>query len=302
MTTVLTDQDAPRARTGTPGQQVIRWLRDNGRAASVPAAILAGFVLMAIAAPILAPYGALEVVRGPDGNLARLSGPSLAHPFGTTAYGNDVLSQIIWGSRRAIVVGGLAAAVAVTLGVNIGLIAGYKGGFVDAILMRLTDAAFAVPFLPLAIVLIGLFGRSDFVLLLVIGGLFWRTTARVVRAQVLSVKERTFVVAAKVAGASPRRILFRHIAPNVHSLAILYGILLVAEAVLAEAMLSFLGLAPANSVSWGTIMNAAFTSGQLRNAWWWAFFPGLFITLLVLTTSLLGRTYEKRQSLRKGTR
>ncbi|WP_375002924.1 ABC transporter permease [Aeromicrobium sp. CTD01-1L150] len=263
----------------------------------LPLSVFAVFIVMAVGAPLLAPYGPAEVVRT-DGSLVRLSPPSFAHPFGTTSYGHDVLSQVIWGSRRALVIGGSAAAVALLIGVNVGLVAGYLRGPVDAVLMRITDMAFALPFLPLAIVLIGLFGRSDLTLLLVIGFLFWRTTARVVRSQVLSVKERTFVQAARVAGASAPRVLFRHIAPNVFNIAALYGILLISEAVLAEAMLSFLGLAPAGSTSWGTVMNAAFNSGQLRIAWWWAFFPGLFITLFVLATSLLGVAYEKSRRLR----
>lgn len=283
------------------GRAWLRWLTAD-RSRWLPVLGFGVFVVIALLAPLMARYGVLEVVRGEDGSIARLLPPSRSHPFGTTSYGHDVFSQVVWGTQRALMVGGLAAVVAVVIGVNVGLLAGYAGGVVDTVLMRVTDAAFALPFLPLAIVLIGLFGRSDTTLLLVIGCLFWRTTARVVRAQVLSLKERTFVKAARVAGASPTRILFRHIAPNVNNIAILYGIFLVAEAVLAEAMLSFLGLAPSGSVSWGTIMNASFSSGQLRNAWWWAFFPGLAIMLFVLTASLLGKAYEKSQEIYRGER
>jgi peptide/nickel transport system permease protein len=253
------------------------------------------FVAMALLAPTVAPYGPFERIRTADGELARSLSPSWEHPFGTTAYGRDVLSQVIWGTSRTLSVGFVGALVTVVIGVNIGLIAGYFGGRTDAILMRITDSAYAIPFLPFAIVLVGILGRSDAVLLLAIALLFWRTTARVVRSQVLTVKQRTFVRAAVVSGARDRRVLYRHIAPNVVPLAILYGVLLICEAVIAEASLSFLGLAPPNSISWGTIMFDAFTSSDLRTAWWWAFFPGLAITTFVLCTSLLGRAYEQAQ-------
>ena len=256
------------------------------------------FVVVALIAPMLAPYGPFERVRLPNGELARSVPPSLDHPFGTTAYGRDVLSQVIWGTSRTLSVGFVGAFVTVLIGVNVGLIAGYRGGRIDATLMRITDSAYAIPFLPFAIVLVGILGRSDAVLLLAIGLLFWRATARVVRAQVLTLKERTFVRAAVVSGAQGRRVLYRHLAPNVLPLALLYGVLLVCEAVIAEASLSFLGLAPPNSISWGTIMFDAFTSTELRSAWWWAFFPGLAVTTFVLSTTLIGRAYDQAQRAR----
>ncbi|TCN40755.1 peptide/nickel transport system permease protein [Kribbella orskensis] len=264
-----------------------------------PALIAIGlFVMIAVLAPWIAPYGPFDRLQTSDGSLARSLPPSLEHPFGTTSYGRDVFSQVIWGTQRTLSVGLVGALATVAVGVNVGLIAGFAGGRTDSLLMRITDSAYAVPFLPFAIVLVGLLGRSDAVLLLAIAALFWRTSARVVRSQVLTLKERTFVRAAVVAGANRRRVLYKHIAPNVASLAMLYGIFLVAEAVLAEASLSFLGLAPPNSISWGTIMFDAFTSPDLRTAWWWAFFPGLTITVFVLCTSLLGRAYESAQAQR----
>ncbi|TDE12163.1 ABC transporter permease [Jiangella asiatica] len=256
------------------------------------------FVLVALIGPWIALYGPFDRLRLANGELARSVPPSLEHPFGTTSYGRDVLSQVIWGTRRTLVVGFAGALVTVVIGVNIGLIAGFAGGRVDSLLMRITDSAYALPFLPFAIVLVGILGRSDMVLLLAIAALFWRTTARVVRAQVLSLKQRPFVRAAVVGGARPRRVLYRHIAPNVVSLAMLYGLFLVTEAVIAEASLSFLGLAPPDSISWGTIMFDAFTSTELNTTWWWAFFPGLAIMLFVLCMSLLGRAYESAQAHR----
>ncbi|MEV7964758.1 ABC transporter permease [Sphaerisporangium sp. NPDC088356] len=268
------------------------WSTPSGRAAI---AIIGVFLLTALLAPVIAPHGPLERVRAADGGLARLLPPGLAHPFGTTNFGRDIFDQVVWGTRRTLSVAGMAALATALIGLNVGLIAGYLGGKVDSVLMRIADTAYAIPFLPLAIVLVGILGRSDFVLVLAIAVLFWRTTARVVRAQVLSLKERAFVKAAVVGGASRRRVLYVHIAPNVASLAILYGMLLVAEAVLAEAGLSFLGMAPTNAVSWGTIMFDAFSSQEMNRAWWWPLFPGLAIMLFVFAVSLLGRAHESLQ-------
>ncbi|MEU6717489.1 ABC transporter permease [Nonomuraea sp. NPDC046802] len=286
-----------RGKVATGALRVGRslWSTPSGRAALL---IVGTFLLIAALAPVIATFGPLERVRGAHGGLARLLPPSVTHPFGTTNFGRDVFSQVVWGTRRTLTIAGIAALATALIGLNIGLIAGYLGGKVDAVLMRLADSAYAIPFLPLALVLVGIFGRSDMVLVLAIAALFWRTTARVVRSQVLSLKERSFVKAAVVSGASRRRVLYVHIAPNVASLAILYGMLLVAEAVLAEASLSFLGMAPPNTVSWGTIMFDAFTSQEMRRAWWWPLFPGLAIMLFVFALSLLGRAHESLQRRR----
>ncbi|MQA80266.1 MAG: ABC transporter permease subunit [Streptosporangiales bacterium] len=189
------------------------------RAGRVAVVIVGLFVLVALLAPWIAPYGALERTRGADGQLSRLLAPSLAHPFGTTNFGRDIFSQVIWGTQRTISIGGIAALASVFIGVNVGLIAGYTGGRVDAVLMRLADTAYAIPFLPLAIVMIAILGRSDVVLVLAIALLFWRTTARVIRSQILTLKERAFVKAAIVGGATRRRVLYTHLAPNIISLA-----------------------------------------------------------------------------------
>jgi peptide/nickel transport system permease protein len=268
------------------------WSTPSGRAAI---AIIGVFILIALLSPVIAPHGPLARVRAVDGGVARLLPPGPGHPFGTTNFGRDIFDQVAWGTRRTLSVAGVAALATVLIGLNVGLIAGYMGGKVDTVLMRIADTAYAIPFLPLAIVLVGILGRSDIVLVLVIAALFWRTTARVVRAQVLSLKERSFVKAAVLSGASRRRVLYVHIAPNVASLATLYGMLLVAEAVLAEAGLSFLGMAPTNAVSWGTIMFDAFSSQEMHRAWWWPLFPGLAIMLFVFAVSLLGRAYESLQ-------
>ncbi|AXV08219.1 Oligopeptide transport system permease protein OppC [Euzebya pacifica] len=261
----------------------------------MPLVILGVVVVAAIAAPILAPYGPLERTADATGALNRLAPPSWDHPFGTTNLGRDVFSQVIWGARRSLTIGVCAALATVAIGINVGLLAGYFRGPVDNLLMRLTDVAYAIPFLPFAIVLVGIFGRSDVVLVVAIATLFWRTTARIVRAQVLSLRERPFIRSARAVGAAPLRIVYLHLLPNVVSMALLYAVLLVAEAIVAEATLSFLGLAPADSLSWGTVMFDAFTSGRLNTSWWWTFFPGLAIMLTVFAVSLCGRAIETRQ-------
>ncbi|NED96379.1 ABC transporter permease [Phytoactinopolyspora alkaliphila] len=277
-----------------PSSWKLVWRDRRARAGAV---VILLFALVALLAPLIAPYHPLERLVGPDGDLLRLQPPSLEHPFGTSNYGRDLFSQAIWGTRRTLQVGVIAAVVAVVIGTNIGLIAGFAGGWVEQVLMRLNDAALALPFVPLAIVLIGTLGRSDVVLIIAIALVFWRIPARVVRAEVLVLKELGFVRAATCGGATRRRILYRQIAPNILPYAFLYGMLLTAEAVIAEATLSFLGFAPRDALSLGTIMFDAFSSQQIRQAWWWPLFPGLMIMAFVVAVSLLSEAYERLLSL-----
>ena len=290
-------QTAPAAegatftRVARPPGPIRRALRDNN--VRVGLIIFGLIVVVAIFAPIIAPYDPQERLRTADGELARLLPPQQDYWMGTTNFGRDILSQLIVGTRRTISVGAIAAFMAVFIGTNVGLIAGFRGGRVDNLLMRMTDAAYALPFLPFAIVLVGIVGRTDLILIAVIGLLFWRTTARVIRSQVLTTKERTFVKAAIAGGASPRRVLYTHIAPNVLALALVYGMLLIAEAVMAEASLSFLGFAPPDSLSWGTIMFDAFTSQKMRVAWWWPMFPGLALMVFMYSVYSVGRGFQR---------
>lgn len=251
------------------------------------------FLVLAVIGPYIAPYDAFERLRDPNGQLMRLSPPTSNNPFGTSNYGRDLFSQVLFGIRRSLQIGAVSAFAAVVIGTNVGLLAGYFGGWLDQLLMRVTDVAYSLPFLPLAIVLIGVLGRTDGVLIAAIAVLFWRSTARIVRSQVLSLKERSFVKAAVCGGASHLRVLYRQIAPNVIPFSLLYGMLLTAEAVIAEATLSFLGFAPPDAISLGTIMFDAYSSQSLREAWWWTLFPGLVIMSFVFSTALLARSYER---------
>jgi len=254
--------------------------------------LLLFFIFLAIAGPALAPYPPNESNYLPDGSLARLLPPSAKYLFGTTNMGQDVFSQTVVGARLAIIIGLISAVFIVFIGTNIGLLSGYFGKYVDDFLMRLTDVAYGVPFIPFAIVLVTLLGVGTTNIILAITSLMWRTSARVIRSQVLSLKERPFVSAAKVAGAGHFRLLYIHIAPNVFPLALLYMAFGVAWGILAEASLGFLGLGDPEAVTWGQMLYFAFRAGAIRTAWWWVVPPGVSIMLVVASCYLVGRTFE----------
>ncbi len=254
---------------------------------------LAFFVALGIFAPYLAPYGPYENIVYPDGEPATLEPPSLAHPAGTTLMSHDVLSQLIWGTRRTLTIALAAAFASIFIGTNMGLIAGYYGGNTDNILMRLTDMAYGIPFLPFAMVALMILGTQDIILIIVMASIGWRTSARIVRSQVLTLRERPFVSVAKSLGASSARIIYRHIAPNVLPLAVINTILFVGECALVEASVSFLGFGNPKSISWGQMLFYCFASQRMRVAWWWSLTPGLAIMLLVLSVFFVGRSYEE---------
>ena len=251
------------------------------------------FTLVAVFAPLLAPYGAFEVVYDQSGGVIRLSPPTAVNWLGTTNQGMDVFSQLIWGSRIALIVGMLSALGSVILGTLIGLAAGYFGGWVDEVLMRITDVAFGIPFLPFAMVTISIATPSLTLVVLLVIFFLWRTTARVIRAQVLSLKTRPFVWAARAAGAGHLKIVFLHIAPNVLPLSFLYVAIGVQTGVMLEAALSFLGFGDPHVQSWGIMLNAAFSAGAMRSAWWWVLPPGVALSLFVLSVFAVSRAYEE---------
>lgn len=261
----------------------------HGRAGG---AILGSFVLLAVFAPLLAPYDPWVNNMRPDGALARLDPPSIQHWLGTTVYGDDVLSQVMLGTRLTLIVGLVTAVMIGVIGTNIGLVAGYYGGAVDAVLMRLTDIAYAVPFLPFMIVLIGFVEDRLSATIAAMALVFWRSAARVVRAQVLTLRERQYIMAARGAGAGSLRIIYRHILPHVMPLALLYLVFGAGWAILTESSLSFLGLGDPDALSWGLMLNQAFDGGAIREAWWWVLPPGGALMLLLIGIYLLGRGIE----------
>lgn len=252
------------------------------------------FIIVAVIAPLVAPYPPLDLNYLPDGEVAANLPPSVQHLLGTTNLGRDVFSQLLYGSRAALVVGFVAALGVVILGTIVGLFAGYFGGWVDTLLMRAADVAFGIPFLPMAIVLVAFLGPSIWNVVLVMTLLLWRDTGRIIRAQVLSLRERSYVEAARVLGASHLRTMFVHIAPNVLPLSFLYGSLAIGWAILTEASISFLGFGDPNVVSWGFMLQDAYSSQALaRQAFYWFVPPGVCIMLAVMAGFFISRGYEE---------
>ena len=213
--------------------------------------------------------------------------------LGTDFIGHDILTLVFYGTQVAFLVGLLAALLGVGVGTIVGLVAGYNGGVVDTLLMRLTDIFLVLPFLPVVLILDAILRPSIWTIIMVLALLGWPGIARVIRAQVLSLKERPFVDAARVSGASDLRLIFLHIAPNVLPFSFLYMSLAVAGAIITEAALSFLGLGDATVVSWGGILSNVLTQGGALAYWWWLLPPGLCITFLSLGFYLLGRGFDE---------
>jgi len=251
-------------------------------------AVLGLFAFMAVFGSLIAPddpYASSVDVLAP---------PSAEHLLGTTENGSDVFSQILVGARISIVVGFAAALISAVLGSAVGLASGYFGGWTDRILDSLENWFLVIPTLPLMIVLARLLDPSLTVLILVIGLTSWAGTGRIVRAQVLTLRERAFVERARALGASDRYIIKTHILPNTLPLIFANTVLIVAVAILSEAALSFLGLGDPTRISWGTMLENAFESGApSAEAWWYVIPPGLCITTLVLAVAMLGYLFEE---------
>jgi peptide/nickel transport system permease protein len=267
---------------------------EGDRFAAIGLAIYAVFLIVALLADVIRPHDPLEILFDEDGNLLANLGMSLAHPLGTTNLGRDIFSQLVVGTRAALIVGVTAAIVVVAIGTLVGLVSGYFGGWVDTVMMRVADVALGMPFLPFVIVLAGFLGASTGNIVLSIALLLWPNTARVIRSQVLTVRERAFIEAARVTGSSTRRILFVHIAPNILPLSFLYGSIAIGWAILTEASISFLGFGPSDVVSWGYMLQDAYGSQALsRGSYNWFVPPGLCIVLVVVAGFFISRGYEE---------
>ncbi len=251
------------------------------------------FVLVAVFADQIATHDPLQILFQANGRLARNLKPDATYLLGTTHLGRDIFSQLILGTRAALIVGVTAAVVVVAIGTLVGLVAGYFGGWIDSILMRLADIALSIPFLPFVIVLAAFLGPSTWNVVWAVALLLWPNTARVIRSQVLSVRERAYVEAARVTGAGNGRILFVHVAPNILPLSFLYGSIAIGWAILTEASVSFLGFGDPQTVSWGYMLQDAFTSQALsRGSYYWFVPPGLCIVLVVVAGFFVSRGYE----------
>ena len=251
-------------------------------------AVIAITVFVAIFGNLLAPYD-------PNASsTAVLEPPSWSHILGTTESGADVFSQLLVGTRVSVVVGFAAALISAVLGSIVGLAGGYFGGWTDRILDAFENWFLVIPTLPLMIVLARVLSPSLIVLIAVIGLTSWAGTGRIVRAQVLTLRERAFVERARALGASDTYIIRTHILPNTLPLIFANTVLIVAVAILSEAALSFLGLGDPTQISWGSMLENAFNSGApSAGAWWYVVPPGLAITILVLAVSILGFLFEE---------
>ena len=255
----------------------------------IPVLILGGLVFVAVFANVLAPYdpevGSLGDRFHPP---AWETGGSADHLLGTDHLGRDVLSRLIFGARVSMVVGFTAVIFAGVLGTGLGILAGYLGGWVDQVIMRVTDAWLAIPALTYAIFLAAIVGPSVMNIVIILALVYWTRYARVIRGEVLSLKEREFVRLAIVAGCSKRTIMKRHILPNVLNSAIVLGTLMLGVVIVTEAALSFLGVGvPPPKPAWG-LMLADGKRGLMAGYWWLTVLPGCCIMLMVLSANLLG--------------
>jgi peptide/nickel transport system permease protein len=255
----------------------------------LPSLILAGIAFVAIFAGVLAPYdpeiGNLVARFRPP---AWQAGGSAEYLLGTDHLGRDVLSRLIFGARVSVVVGFTAVIVAGVIGSGLGIVSGYLGGLMDQMIMRITDTWLALPALTFAIFLAAIVGPSMWNIVVILGLVYWTRYARVIRAEVLSLKEREFVRLAIVAGCSKRTIMARHILPNVLNTAIVLGTLMLGVVIVTEAALSFLGVGvPPPMPAWG-LMLADGKRGMMAGYWWLTVLPGTCIMLMVLSANLLG--------------
>jgi peptide/nickel transport system permease protein len=248
-------------------------------------------VFIAVFAPLLAPYDPKERVQVTPEDI--LTPPDGQHLLGRDDAGKDVLSQLIYGARVSLVVGFTASFMSMFIGTTVGLVAGYFGGRIGNSLMRFVDFLMVIPDLPLMLVIIAVMGRGLLNIILVIGLLGWTYTARLVRSQVLTVKERQYVLRARAIGASNARIILRHIFPQVLPLIITQAVLDISVAILEESSLAFLGLGDPTLISWGSMLNFAFERAISRQAWWFLLPPGFAIVWVSLSVILIGNTLDQ---------
>jgi peptide/nickel transport system permease protein len=281
MGAVMSEASPAMPRDATPARRALRRLMRR-RGAMLGLAIVVIFVVLALFAPWIAPYDPIATSWS-----AVRKAPSLQYLFGTDEIGRDVLSRVVWGARASLMAGLVSVCISMALGVPIGLLAAYVGGWTDSLISRFTDAMLAVPFLILAIALAAFLGPSLSNAMIAIGVSATPIFIRLTRAQVLAMKVEDFVEAARAVGNPHWRIALRHILPNVLPPLIVQASLAIAAAIIAEASLSFLGLGQQPPApSWGSMLNTA--KNYVDNAPWMAIWPGLSIFLLVLSFNLLG--------------
>jgi peptide/nickel transport system permease protein len=252
--------------------------------------ILGGLTLVAIFADVIAPYDPTLPVKGAGiyDPPFWMAGGSTATPLGTDFQGRDILTRLIHGARVSLIVGLMGTLVAGGIGTAMGILAGYVGGWVDQVIMRVTDAWLALPAIVFAIFLAAMIGPSMWNIIVILGAVYWTRYARVIRGEVLTLREREFVKLAEIAGASKLRVIKRHILPNVMNTATVLASLTVGVVIIAEASLSFLGVGvPPPQPAWGLMLSEARPT-LMAGQWWLTVFPGACILLIVLATQLFG--------------
>jgi len=257
--------------------------------------LLVFFGIMALCSfipPLIDPM--YNPMTGVDPDIVSSTGPSMRHWLGTDFMGRDILSQLLAGARVAFMVGVSAAFISIFLGTAIGMTAGYMGKIIDTLFMRLADMIMVMPTLLVVLILSSLFGQLNIWTIVLIISLFrWPGVSRVIRAQTLSLKQRPFIDAARVAGASHFRIIFRHIMPNVLPLSFLYMTFRVTSAIIIEAALAFLGFGDPGTVSWGMMLQWVWKTGHMFKAPYWLLPPGICISLITLSFYMLGRAMDE---------
>ncbi len=265
----------------------IREVMLGKRSAMVGMSIMLLFVVIAIAAPWIEPYSTTQQVGPVYGS------PNARHLLGLDDGGIDMLSEVIAGARVSMLVGFASALVAMLIGGSFGLLSGYFGGKTDVFLMRITDYFLVIPDVPLMIVAAAVFGRSLLNIIIIIGIIYWTSTARLIRAQVKSVRERVYVKRARALGGGHSRLLWKHITPQVAPLLVANTVLTIATAIFAETYISFLGLGDPSEISWGRLIQNSLTGGAVFHKAWWAIIPpGLCVTVVILAATMVGTAME----------
>lgn len=273
----------------------------HSRQGMIGLAVLLLFILMALAAPLIADVRELSPVYARAQGNPQWAPPDVFGPLGTDHLRRSVWAQFVWGSRVSLFVGLAATVLTILIGSAVGIVSGFVGGRVDSVLMRITEWFLVIPFLPLAIVLASILGRNIWNIIFVIGVTSWPSTARLIRAQVLTVKQRLFVDRARSLGANGGHLVTRHVLPNVSGLILANATLAVPISILTETTLAFLGLGDPSAPSWGKTLEEAFVNGAIiRNAWWYFLPAGLGILAVVLAFTLIGRTLEELADPRLG--
>jgi len=295
--------DGAAAPAATASPRSIRWARRRASAADAwlrlrrnrvalgAMGVLLAFVVLALIAPLVSDRADFNAINTGDNPVNQ--SPSGQFLFGTDRLGRSMALQVMWGTRISLLVGFAATVIMIGIGVIVGLAAGFFGGWVDALLMRITDWFMVIPFLPLAIVLATILERGLGTIVLVIGITSWPSTARLVRSQVLTVRERLYVDRARALGAGRLHIVGRHILPNVTPLILANTTLAVPIAILTETTLSFLGLGDPTQISWGGLLESVGTTSVKSGYWWQYLPPGVGIVLVVLAFTIIGRALEE---------